>query len=192
MRRLLNVVVSLVVLFGLVFGTVELVRLANGDFAGRLQAERHVPPGRRGPAPGLGRRLPRRPGGACLDDQPLPEPGAGDRADRTVVQGAGGVDGDDPAGQPVRRRAGVDLLAARRTPTPARTWSPGATFAHAESSDELGDLFAAATPLLNQINTNQLSTVLGELAQASQGEGPQDRRRASTPARSWPACSTGR
>jgi virulence factor Mce-like protein len=50
--------------------------------------------------------------------------------------------------------------------------SPGSTFAHAQSSDELGDLFAAATPLLNQINTSQLSTVLSELAQASQGEGP--------------------
>ena len=34
MRRLLRLVVSLVVLFGLVFGTVTLVRLANGDFAG--------------------------------------------------------------------------------------------------------------------------------------------------------------
>jgi ABC-type transporter Mla subunit MlaD len=44
-------------------------------------------------------------------------------------------------------------------------------FAHATSSDELGDLFAAATPLLNDINANQLSTVLGELAQASNGEG---------------------
>ena len=44
MRRLCNVVVSLVVLFGLVFGTVELVRMANGDFAGRLQAERDLPP----------------------------------------------------------------------------------------------------------------------------------------------------
>ena len=34
MRRLVNVLVSLAVLFGLVFGTVTLVRLANGDFAG--------------------------------------------------------------------------------------------------------------------------------------------------------------
>jgi virulence factor Mce-like protein len=47
-----------------------------------------------------------------------------------------------------------------------------ATFAHADNSDELGDLFAAATPLLQKINTNQLSTVLGELSQASDGEGP--------------------
>ena len=50
--------------------------------------------------------------------------------------------------------------------------APGATFAQAGSSDELGDLFAAATPLLNKIDTTNLSTVLGELAQASQGEGP--------------------
>jgi ABC-type transporter Mla subunit MlaD len=40
------------------------------------------------------------------------------------------------------------------------------------SSDELGDLFAVATPLLDKIDTDNLSTVLGELAQASQGEGP--------------------
>ena len=34
MRRLVRILVSLAVLFGLVFGTVTLVRLANGDFAG--------------------------------------------------------------------------------------------------------------------------------------------------------------
>ena len=34
MKRLLRLIVSLVILFGLVFGTVSLVRLANGDFAG--------------------------------------------------------------------------------------------------------------------------------------------------------------
>jgi virulence factor Mce-like protein len=46
------------------------------------------------------------------------------------------------------------------------------TFVQVANSDELGDLFAAAAPLLNKINTTNLSTVLGELAQASQGEGP--------------------
>jgi len=45
-------------------------------------------------------------------------------------------------------------------------------FAHAHNTDELGDLFAAAVPLLNKINTANLSTVLGELSQASRGEGP--------------------
>jgi ABC-type transporter Mla subunit MlaD len=54
----------------------------------------------------------------------------------------------------------------------------GATFAHTANSDELGDLFAAATPLLQKINTNSLSTVLGELGQA--------RRSPSTP---WPASA---
>ena len=46
-----------------------------------------------------------------------------------------------------------------------------ATFAHASSSDELGDLFAVATPLLQKIDATDLSTVLGVLAQGSQGEG---------------------
>ncbi len=46
-------------------------------------------------------------------------------------------------------------------------------FAHANNSDSLGDLFAAAAPLLQKVNTDDLSTVLGELSQASQGEGPQ-------------------
>ncbi len=171
MRRIRNVVVSLVVLFGLVFGTVELVRLANGDFAGRLQAERDVPPGGRGPRPRLRRRLPRRPGGTGLDDQPVREPGAGDAADRPDLQGAGDVDRDDRAGQPLRRRAGLDHLAGpelRRRPVPDRRGRRSPT---SVSSDELGDLFAAATPLLNQVNAQQLSTLLGELAQASQGEG---------------------
>jgi ABC-type transporter Mla subunit MlaD len=39
-------------------------------------------------------------------------------------------------------------------------------------SAEIGDLFDAATPLLNQINTVNLSNVISELAQASNGEGP--------------------
>ena len=39
-------------------------------------------------------------------------------------------------------------------------------------SAEIGDLFAAATPLFNQVNTVDLSDVISELAQASNGEGP--------------------
>ncbi|HVX23238.1 MAG TPA: MCE family protein [Acidimicrobiales bacterium] len=50
--------------------------------------------------------------------------------------------------------------------------SPGATLAHAATSDELGDLFAAATPLLDRVNTVNLADVIGELAQAAAGEGP--------------------
>ena len=191
MRRLLNVVVSLVVLFGLVFGTVELVRMANGDFAGDYKLNGTFPRAGEGLHPGSAVVFRGVQVGSGLDHQPVPEPGAGDGADRAVVQGAGGVDGDDPAGQPVRRRAGRRSPRRTRTPTPAPTCRRGRPSPTRTSSDELGDLFAAATPLLNQINTNQLSTVLGELAQASQGEGRRSPP-ASTPGRSWPACSTGR
>lgn len=48
----------------------------------------------------------------------------------------------------------------------------GATVAHTAVSPELGDLFAAADPLLAQIDTQDLSTVISNLAQASAGEGP--------------------
>ncbi|HVA09570.1 MAG TPA: MCE family protein, partial [Acidimicrobiales bacterium] len=50
--------------------------------------------------------------------------------------------------------------------------APNGTFAHADNSDELGDLFAAATPLLQKIDTAHLATVLAELSRANQGEGP--------------------
>ena len=100
------------------------------------------------------------------------QPGAGDRPHRALLQGAGHGHRDHRAGEPLRGRAGRHLHAARELRRRVRTWPPGATFARADSSDELGDLFAAATPLLNEVNTNNLSTVLGELAQASQGEGP--------------------
>ena len=65
----------------------------------------------------------------------------------------------------------VALSRRTRTPMPAPICQAGAVRPR-RSSDELGDLFAAATPLLNKIDTTNLSTVLGELAQASQGEGP--------------------
>ncbi len=51
--------------------------------------------------------------------------------------------------------------------------SPGSTIARTADSDNLGELFAAADPLLRQINTTDLGTVVSELAQASAGEGPQ-------------------
>ncbi len=51
--------------------------------------------------------------------------------------------------------------------------SAGSTIAKTADSDDLGDLFAAADPLLERINTNDLGTVVSELAQGSAGEGPQ-------------------
>lgn len=171
MRRLLNVVISLVILFALVFGTVELVRLANGDFAGDYSLSGTFPRAGEGLHPGsavvfrgvqVGRvstvSLYQNQAKVSMLIEPTFKVPAASTATIQPVNlfGAEQVSISSPHGN---SEAGPYL-------------SPGATFAHAQSSDELGDLFAAATPLLNQINTNQLSTVLGELAQASQGEGP--------------------
>ena len=171
MRRLLNVVVSLVILIALVFGTIELVRLANGDFAGDYNLSGTFPRAGEGLHPGsavvfrgvqVGRvstvtLYENEAKVTVLIDPSFKVPAASTATIQPInLFGAEQVSISSPQ---ANSDAGPYL-------------SPGATFAHATSSDELGDLFAAATPLLNQINTNQLSTVLGELAAASQGEGP--------------------
>lgn len=171
MKRLLRIVVSLVVLFGLVFGTVTLVRLANGDYAGDYKLSGTFPSAGEGLDPGsavvfrgiqVGRVST-----ISLDQNQaqvtvLIEPSFKVPATATAtiepinLFGAEQVSISTPGGN---SEAGPYL-------------GPGTSFAHARSSDELGDLFAAATPLLNKINTTNLSTVLSNLAQASQGEGP--------------------
>lgn len=171
MRRLGNVVISLVVLFGLVFGTVTLVRLANGDFAGDYKLSGIFPRAGEGLHPGSavvfrGVQVGRVSTISLYENQAqvtlLIEPSFKVPAAATAtiqpvnLFGAEQVSIATPDGN---SEAGPYL-------------APGATFAKAGSSDELGDLFAAATPLLNKIDTTNLSTVLGELAQASQGEGP--------------------
>lgn len=49
---------------------------------------------------------------------------------------------------------------------------PGATLAHTTVEPGLDSLFAAAAPLLNRVDTTDLSTVIATLAQATDGEGP--------------------
>jgi virulence factor Mce-like protein len=171
MRRLLNVLFSLVILFGLVFGTVELVRLANGDFAGDYNLSGTFPRAGEGLHPGSavvfrGVQVGRVSTVSLYENQAkvtvLIDPSFKVPAASTATI------------QPVNLFGAeqVSISSPHANSDAGPYLSPGATFAHATSSDELGDLFAAATPLLNQINTNQLSTVLSELAQASQGEGP--------------------
>lgn len=171
MRRLLNVAVSLVVLFALVFGTVELVRLANGDFAGDYSLSGTFPRAGEGLHPGSavvfrGVQVGRVSTVSLYQNQAkvnvLIEPSFKVPATSTATI------------QPVNLFGAeqVAISSPHGNSDAGPYLSPGGTFAHAQSSDELGDLFAAATPLLNSINTNQLSTLLGELAQASQGEGP--------------------
>jgi phospholipid/cholesterol/gamma-HCH transport system substrate-binding protein len=171
MKRLLRLVVSLVVLCGLVVGTVTLVRLANGDFDGDYQLQGTFPRAGEGLNPGSavvfrGVQVGRVSTISLADDQArvavLIQPSFKVPATATAtiepvnLFGAEQVAISTPHGN---ADAGPYL-------------SPGGSFAHAQSSDELGDLFAAATPLLNAVNDNNLATVLGELSQASQGEGP--------------------
>lgn len=172
MRRLLRVVVSLAVLCALVFGTIELVRLANGDFAGDYNLSGTFPRAGEGLHPGSavvfrGVQVGRVSTVSLYQNEAkvtvLIEP-----TFKVPVSSTATI-------QPVNLFGAeqVSISSPHGNSDAGPYLTPGATFAHAKSSDELADLFAAATPLLDQINTNQLSTMLGELAQASQGEGPQ-------------------
>ncbi|MCL4421881.1 MAG: MCE family protein [Actinobacteria bacterium] len=49
---------------------------------------------------------------------------------------------------------------------------PGGYIAHTQVSDQFSDLFAAAAPLLNQVNAQNLGSVISELARGTAGEGP--------------------
>ncbi len=170
MRRVVSVVVSLVVLFALVFGTVELVRMANGDFAGDYKLSGTFPRAGEGLHPGSavvfrGVQVGRVSTITLYQNQAqvtlLMEPSFKVPASSTATI------------QPVNLFGAeqVSISSPDHNSDTGPYLEAGDTFAHATSSDELGDLFAVATPLLKQINANQLSTVLGELAQASQGEG---------------------
>ncbi len=171
MRRLLNLVVSVVVLCGLVFGTVTLVRLANGDFAGDYKLAGIFPSAGEGLHPGsavvfrgvqVGRVST-----ISLDQNQaqvtvLIEPSFKVPATATATIEPVNLFGAEQ----------VSITSPHGNADTAPYLTAGGSFAHAASSDELGDLFAAATPLLKKIDTNDLSRVLSELAEASQGEGP--------------------
>jgi virulence factor Mce-like protein len=171
MRRLVRLLVSLAVLFGLVFGTVTLVRLANGDYAGDYALSGTFPRAGEGLHPGSavvfrGVQVGRVSTISLHQNQAevtlLIEPSFQVPATATATI------------QPVNL-FGAEQVAISTPGSDARGGpylAHGSAFAHAASSSELGDLFAAATPLLNTIDTTNLSTVLGELSQASQGEGP--------------------
>jgi virulence factor Mce-like protein len=171
MRRLNRIVVSLVVLAVLVGATVTLIRAANGDFSGDYKlsglftkAGEGLPPGSevvfRGVQIG-------RVSGASL---------SGDQAKVTVlIYPTFNVPRDATATiQPINLFGAdeVSLTTPDHDSDDGPYLGPHGEFTHTANADELGDLFAAATPLLNKIDTNDLSTVLGELGQASQGEGP--------------------
>jgi phospholipid/cholesterol/gamma-HCH transport system substrate-binding protein len=171
MKRLRRSAISLLVLFVLVFGTVTLIRTANGDFAGDYPLLGMFPKAGEGLQPGSevvfrGVQVGRVSTIALKDNE----------AQIKVLI--------DPSFKVPKTATAtiepVNLFGAEQVSlsTPDGNSQAGpylprnGTFAHAATSDELGDLFAAAEPLLKQINARALSTVLGELGQASQGEGP--------------------
>ncbi len=171
MRRLLRLVVSLVVLCGLVFGTITLVRLANGDFAGDYQLQGTFPKAGEGLYPGsavvfrgvqVGRVSTISLSGNEAQVGVLIEPSFKVPTTATATIEPVNLFGAEQ----------VALSTPHGNADDGPYLAPGGSFARADSSDELGDLFAAATPLLDAVDDNNLATVLGELSQASQGEGP--------------------
>jgi virulence factor Mce-like protein len=163
--------VSLVVLFVLVFGTITLVRMANGDFAGDYSLSGMFPRAGEGLHPGSavvfrGVQVGRVSTIALRDNEAkvsvLMEP--------TFHVPRGATATIEPVN--LFGAEQMSLSSPHHNSDAGPYLAHNATFAHATSSDELGDLFAVATPLLQKINTKSLSTVLGELSEASQGEGP--------------------
>jgi virulence factor Mce-like protein len=158
MRRLGRVLVTLLVLAVLLAATVTLIRNSNGDYAGDYKlsgdfakADEGLPPGSEVVFRGV--QVGRVSTVSLQDDMARVS---------VLIDPTFKVPKDVTATiQPVNL-FGADEVALT---TPDHN-------SEADNTDELGDLFAAAVPLLNKINTNNLSTVLGELSQASNGEGP--------------------
>lgn len=171
MSRLLRLLICAAVLVVVVGGTVTLIRESNGDYSGDYplsgvfaQAGEGLPPGSevvfRGVQVGRVSRA------ALQGDQAkvtmLIDPNFEVPRDTTATIEPVNLFGADE----------VSLTTPGHNAETGPYLDHGASFAHTANSDELGDLFAAATPLLQKINTNSLSSVLGELGQASRGEGP--------------------
>jgi len=177
MRRLVRSLVALAVLAATTTGAVALVRLSNGDYSGDYALSGAFPRAGEGLQSGsevvfrgvqVGRVST-----ITLD---------GTRAKITVLMDPGfRVPADAVATvEPVNLFGAEQVTLSTPTVGPAGGYqtdagpylAPGGTFAHTASSDELGDLFAAAAPLLNRINTENLASVISDFAQASDGEGP--------------------
>jgi phospholipid/cholesterol/gamma-HCH transport system substrate-binding protein len=152
------------------FGAVELIRGANGDFRGEYHLTGYFPRAGEGLEPGSevvfrGVQVGRVESVALAADQAkvevLIEPDFSVPSQTTATIRPLNLFGAEEVSltSPGNSDAGPYL-------------KNGGMFAHATSADELGDLFQAAAPLLNSINTNDLTTIITELGQSSVGEGP--------------------
>lgn len=169
MRRPLRAVLALVVLVAAVVITVVSVKAANGAFAGDYRLTGYFP--RAGEGLTAGSEVVYR---GVQVGRVSAITLAGDRAKVTMAV--------DPGFRvPVGTKATIDpvnLFGAEQVTLsePAhhggRSMAPGGVLSRTSTSDELGDLFTAAAPFFNRITRASLATVVGELAQASNGEGP--------------------
>ncbi len=171
MSRGLRALVAVVVLAVAAAGAVVAVRAANGDYSGAYQLTGYFPRAGEGLAPGSevvfrGVQVGR------VSTISL----SGTRAKVTLLVQP---DFQVPAAtkatiEPVNLFGAeqVSLTSPDHNADTGPYLTAGGTLARTASSDELGDLFAAATPLLNRVNTVNLANVINELAQASSGEGP--------------------
>ncbi len=170
-RRLARAGIALAVLVTAVAVTVLSVRAANGDFAGDYRLTGYFPRAGEGLQPGsevvyrgvqVGRVSAISLAAHRARVTLLLEPGfrvpVGTRATIAPLNLFG-------AEQVTLRTPGQR---AARGPFLA----PGSVLTRTSTSDELGDLFTAAAPLLDKITRANLAAVVGELAQASNGEGP--------------------
>lgn len=171
MRRLLRSLVAVVVVVVLVAGATVLVRAANGDYAGDYHLTGYFPRAGEGLNPGsevvfrgvqVGRVSTITLAGTSARIDMLIDPGFRVPADTSATVEPVNLFGAEE----------VSLSAPHGDADTAPFLPAGGTIGRTATSDELGDLFAAATPLLRQVNTVNLAGVVSELAAASSGEGP--------------------
>jgi virulence factor Mce-like protein len=66
----------------------------------------------------------------------------------------------------------VSLTVPPGTPAGAPALGNGGVIRHTAVEDDLGQLFASAAPVLDELDTGALASLVSELAQAARGEGP--------------------
>lgn len=164
----------LVVLAVVAVGCVLLVRLADGDFSGDYRLTGYFPRAGEGLQPGsevayrgvqVGRVTAIGLAGTSARVTLLMDPAFRVPANATATIGPVNLFGAEQVTLTVPHGgAGAD--------PPGPYLSPGGVLAHAHTSDELGDLLAAAAPLLRRVDTTHLAEVVTDLAQAAEGEGP--------------------
>lgn len=168
MTRLVRAAVSLGVLVIAAAAAVVSVRAADGDYSGNYRLTGYFPRAGEGLEPGsevvyrgvqVGRVSSVSLAGTAARVTMLLDPGfrvpSGSRA--TI--------------EPLNLFGAEQVTLSVPTATRGAYLASGAVLSRTATSDELGDLFTAAAPLLSKITTADLSTVVGELAEATNGEG---------------------